>query len=125
MGLIDFQEDIKNGMTIEDALTKHHLSFQYVCKNIGKVKRWKIPEKTPVDERRYFNVQKTPDGKFRVYKQVGGQNTTFGTYRTMEDAIRIREHCHEHGWVKTNVDRYCRELGIERCHGAGRRCKYS
>ena len=34
--LLRFQQDLKDGMTIEDALRKHGMSFQYVCENMPR-----------------------------------------------------------------------------------------
>ena len=34
--LLLFQEDLRNGMTIEDALQKHGMSFQYAVENMPR-----------------------------------------------------------------------------------------
>ena len=34
--LYRFQQDLKHGLTIEVALTKHNLTFQYVCDNLPR-----------------------------------------------------------------------------------------
>lgn len=39
----------------------------------------------------------------------------FGTYRTLEDALKIRDWFICNRWDKRWVDRACRECGVERC----------
>ena len=39
--LLRFQKDLQNGMSIEDALEKHQLSFKYVCDNLPRAMRGK------------------------------------------------------------------------------------
>ena len=36
-----FQEDLRNGLTIEEALRKHELTFRYVCENLPRAYRKK------------------------------------------------------------------------------------
>jgi len=39
MSLEEFQEDLRNGMTIHDALQKHGYTFQYVMENLPRAWR--------------------------------------------------------------------------------------
>ena len=110
--LKQFQDDLKAGMTIEDALKKHQLSFQYVMKHINKVKYMEIPE--PSNTTKHIGIQ---NGKYIVKKSFDGKMRSFGTYLTLEDALKIRECCMIDGWIQTNINRYCREHGIHRCKG--------
>ena len=34
--LYQFQKDLKNGLTIGEALQKHNLTFKYVCDNLPR-----------------------------------------------------------------------------------------
>ena len=34
--LYQFQKDLKNGLTISEALQKHNLTFKYVCDNLPR-----------------------------------------------------------------------------------------
>ena len=55
------------------------------------------------------------NGKYLIRKQYKGKNRLFGVYTTLEDAIKVRDHCIMHGWKQHSIDRYCEELGVERC----------
>ena len=39
--LEEFQKDLKQGMTIEEALKKHGFTFKYVCENLPRAYRKK------------------------------------------------------------------------------------
>ena len=66
-------------------------------------------------------------GHYYLRKQVRGKTRMFGTYKTIEDAVRMREHCEKHGWKERSIDQYCKELGIERCihHNKRKNKRYS
>ena len=128
-----FQEDLINGMSIEAACHKHKVSLAYAFEHISKgVGRPPKPKHRRVKTRKkpgrkkkgksYTgepHIQKR-DGKFYLRCHVNGKQKCFGTYSTLEDAIKVRTPCMEHGWKKRKIDEYCETLGVERCKGTKR-----
>ena len=114
-----FQWDLQDGMTISDACRKHEISFKYACDNMPKIQKSKIrPKKTSNTFASQYIQHR--NGKYHLRKYIPdckrdkSSTVMFGTYYSLEDAIRMREHCKKHGWKKRSVDRYCEELGIKR-----------
>ena len=118
MNIFDFQDDLRNGMSLDDALVKHDLTlekaFNMLCqRSVGR------PAKARHDKPRYIKTGHkyigTQNGnRFYIRKIIDGKWTTFGSYSTLADAIKVRDMCIKHGWIQTNVDGYCREVGVVR-----------
>ena len=51
------------------------------------------------------------DGKY----YIRNKGRWFGTYRTLEDAVKIRDWFITHRWDKRWVNRACEETGVVRC----------
>lgn len=116
-----FQYDLQQGMSISEALTKHNLTFKQAFNQSHRPKK---PRKKRQSRKRNTKnwVNNTGekyiqsrDGHYYVRKSIKGETRTFGTYRTLEDAVLLRDYCMEHGWKQHSIDRYCEILGIERC----------
>lgn len=117
--LIEFQQDLRNGLTVEEACTKYNIPFNYVFKNMERINK----RQGPNDPQLKYITKRS--GHFSVRKTVKGKQIVFGTYSTLEEAIKIREYCEKHGWIKSNIDEYCKILGIERCSNLfGRQGRY-
>ena len=127
--LRQFQWDLQDGMSIEDACRKHQISFKEACDNMPKIQKKKIkPRNTsPTYASEYIQER---NGKYFVRKYVPStkqkksSTVMFGTYNSLEDAIKMREHCKKHGWKKLSVDKYCQELGIERVISSKSKTRY-
>ena len=116
-----FQYDIRNGMTIQDALTKHGLTFLEAFQKTKKPKNQKKKKKkkwVSITEEKYIQSR---NNHYYVRKTINGRTRLFGTYKTLEDAVKIRDYCMEHGWKQYSIDKYCEILGIERCKHQNRR----
>jgi hypothetical protein len=107
----EFQKDLKK-MTLEEALIKHNISFKEAVnsmpmnltkKSVKHKKRWK-------NNGRYIQER---DGKFYLRKWIEDKTLLFGTYKSLDDAKKVREMCQERGWLQDNIKEYCEELGIE------------
>ena len=100
------QNDLKAGMSIEDALTKHGMTFKEAFDGMPKPLG-----KTGVGEK-YITLHQ---GKYIIQKTTKGKRRIFGSYNRLEDAIKVRDYCVEHGWYITKLDDYCKAVGVERC----------
>ena len=129
MGLKAFQTDLQNGMSIQDALMKHNLTLETAFQQLHKqAKTRKHPPKTYTYNASQYIQYRGGHYYLRktVFSKKKGRRVTrmFGTYQTLEDAIKMREAQKEIGWKVTHVDRLCKELGITRCTYWNNRVRY-
>lgn len=116
MGLKPFQVDLRNGMSIDDALKKHNLTLQEAVMsvpcNYGRKRnnhKWREDNRNIHRRGRHFMIIKKKDGKTK----------TFGTYDNLRSARMVRDYLDSYGWEQLDVGLICALLGVERCR-AGR-----
>ena len=120
MTCMEFREDLRNGMTINDALIKHNLSLKNAVDFLQyKQQRPKNKIKT---SRKYMKcgeryIMQRGEDSFCIRKNINGKTRMFGTYTSLEDAIRMREALKIDGWHQTHVDSLCEKLRILRKTG--------
>lgn len=102
-----FQEDLKAGMGLEEALQKYGFSLEYAFTHMPKPLHKKKKGVNPA-------FVSPLDDKYIIRKTVNGATTHFGTYKSQSDAVKVRDQCERYGWIKDNLDEYCREVGVER-----------
>lgn len=126
--LLEFQKDLQAGMSIQKACEKHQVTFKYACdallKQGVKKKKPKKPRKKITKSTGELYIQQRND-HFYLRKLIRGKIRMFGTYKSLEDAVRMREYCNENGWKQKSIDKYCEILGIERCKHHTNTVKYS
>ena len=111
-----FQQDLRDGMSIEDALTKHGMTFKEAFENMERPHI--RGQKTVIEKRKdhspsmYINKIRS---RYVIYKKVNDKQTYFGTYKTLTDAMKIRDCLVKDGWCPDKLDDYCRACGVERC----------
>ena len=110
--LPDIQRELRNGGSIDETLRKHNMSLHDAVFNMEK------PNVKPMRRSRYSSVDSKyiyKQGRhFLMQKSVNGRSYNFGTYRTLEDAERVRDYFLENGWRHGELDKVCRILGVER-----------
>ena len=115
--LYQFQKDLKNGLTISEALEKHNLTFKYVCDNLPRAycstSRKRGHSKRNSKSRQYITHQERDD-RYYLRKSIEGRMVHFGAYKTITDAVKIREYCKKHGWRKECIPEYEKRCGIKR-----------
>ena len=106
--LTELQKDLQDGMELFKALNKHNVTLSYALehmdKNIGR------PPARQRRKERYIRKSHA----YSIYKWVEGKHTCFGTYDTMNDAIKVRNQLIKQGWDKRKLNNICEELGITR-----------
>lgn len=60
--------------------------------------------KKPRVKKQFVNLQQTPNGHWRIVKMINGERGTYGTYRTLEDAMHERDYLESIGWDYDNMD---------------------
>ena len=125
--LLEFRKDLQNGLSIAEACSKHDVSFGEVVlglnplqkrKNRAKKARkvtWGTPAKYIFQRNDTFTIRKTVKSRCMV----------FGTYSSLDDAIRVRDELIRIGWKRRSVDRICEQFGITRRERSGHHVRYS
>lgn len=100
---IHFQNDIRNGMSINDALTKHGLTLTETFNELHGRPIGRPPKPSP---KRKLETRNTGEkyiqwnsGKYLLRKT----NEYYGRYSTLEEAVSVRDYLVEHGWSKRNL----------------------
>ena len=101
--LLLFQQDLKDGMSIEEALKKHELTFQYACENMP---RQLTKERKKGNPSKYISRN---EDKYLLRKN----NVYYGRYRTLKDAMRVRDYMEKHGWNKKDLKKIQEKLGVK------------
>ena len=123
--LLEFQDDLRGGMTIEEACQKHGVSFREAVIHMpprprppGKKKHYKYPQKTVAKHIVFRN------GRFHLNRYIKRKSVAFGIYYSLEDAVKVRDYCDEHGWKQRKIDEYCRVLGVVRAQSQRSKVRY-
>lgn len=114
MNIREFQRDLNNGMSIADACSKHKVTFK---------RAFEILQYKDINKRKYRNIKGGYTGetyirydpKSRTYmlrKTVNKKFTYFGRYKTLRDAMNVRDYLMVNGWSKTNLNKVRKELNV-------------
>ena len=109
------RNDLKNGSTISEVCEKYHLTFKGLLKvfkqdfnsytrphNVGG-------RRTSATGERYI-YQKNAGNTFWIQK--GGQY--YGYYKSLTDAVAVRNGLIINNWDKNELDTICQKLGVKR-----------
>jgi hypothetical protein len=106
--MTEFRNDLKSGMTIDEALVKHNLTLKEAFdRMLNDIAFSTAHHKEPQYIERHGD-------KFAIRKSVEGVQTFFGVYTHHRDAVKVREMCKRYGCIQENINKYCRECGVER-----------
>ena len=109
--LTAFQDSLKQGMTIDEALTKYNLTLkqaftalQYTKPNTKtKKRRQTSPERNIIKHENTYLIRKTINHHTKYY----------GRYNTLADARRVKNELISLNW-NADIDEVCQKLGIQR-----------
>ena len=110
--LYDFQSDLRAGLGLDEALTKHGINLKYAMDHLDK------PQTAP--KRRLRKFSRYGKNLYRlgnyyvVQKSIQGKTVNFGTYNSLTDARRVRDYMEADGWRRYKLDNILKELGIQR-----------
>ena len=109
MNIQQFKEDMRSGMPIEDVLEKHNVDFSTAWKLMKKssdprrkINKKKSRSKKHVSkaDRKYINRS---GKKYYVRKNLKGKTIVFGSYKTLQDAMKVRDCLVKEGWDKSKL----------------------
>ena len=98
--------DLRAGMSVEEGLKKHETSLQEIFqKNYNRRKRRTDPK--------YVLRQET--NHFTINKKVNNVTVHFGTFETIDDAVKVRDELMKCDWDKTRIPEICKQVGVIPC----------
>ena len=107
MGLLEFQDDLRNGLTLDEALRKHGLTFKEAVDAIHGYTR----SKTKSERTLPMYISKVGNC-FQIKRKIKGYTIYYGAYASLEDAMKMKAHLQQNGWYKRKLPQYRKELGI-------------
>ena len=121
--LLRIRADLNDGDSISTVCTRYGLSFKELCDGMPRMhNKRKMKRSKQWTGEQYIQ---TRDGRFYVRKTIDGVTKLYGTYASLEDAVKVRDYCILHGWKRQRIDEYCRVLGVKRCESSyGKRVRY-
>ena len=91
-------QDLRAGNTLEDTLLKHGTNLQKLFNKNYCYTKPNIPNMNKMTF-----IQRTPSGTYRIAKVINGKRIQFGTYKTHEDALTVRNELIKCGWDKKQL----------------------
>ena len=104
----EIRTQLQNGSTIETICEKYKLTFHDLWDIFKNDAQGQGRPKRKTHKKHLYITER--DGKYFIRKS----NVFYGTYHSLEDAVKVRDYFIYHRWDKRNVDKVCRELGVER-----------
>jgi len=102
----EIQEDLKSGTTIAEVCSKNDITFKELCQMFhGYAKKGRplgLPMYICRDKRKYM-----------IRKKIKGKEKYYGTYDTIEDAVKVRNELMKYGWYQSRVPAIRKRLGIK------------
>ena len=100
-----------NGDTIDTICHDYHLSFSELVQlmsRLGKQKYTDIPSKFRTG---HLYITYSSSGRYVLRHK----RTYYGSYESLEDAVKVRDWFIRNGWNKRWINRACRLTGVKRC----------
>ena len=112
MESITIRSKLRNGTTIQQICTEYDLTFNeliLLMRQLGDEKNRYITNGYSRTGQLYITER---NGRYYIRKS----NRWFGTYKTLDDAVKIRDWFKRNGkWDKRWVDRACKECEVTQC----------
>ena len=109
MVVTPFQMDLRNGMSLEDALKKHDMTLKQAVFQSPRHRK-SLNWKKSADMK---NIYKNGES-YTISKQQNGITKSFGTYKNVSDAQMVRDYLDNYGWEQLDVGLICVLLGVKR-----------
>lgn len=113
---VNIIEDLRKGESLEDTLVKHGTNLKEIFKDINKYSPERV-KRTP-DSPEWRNIQLTKQNTYRITKTINGHREFYGTYKSFNDAVIVREELIKCNW---NIHELPRILERNNIRKQGRR----
>ena len=98
------RQQLQNGTTIQEVCQQYHISFKELCNLFLS---------------RGCTTDKSSTGKLYISFNQGRyilrkNGVHYGSYRSLDDAVLVRDYMIMNGWYRSRLDNVCKELGVVR-----------
>ena len=97
-------QDLRSGLSLEDTLIKHGTNLKELFQSNSDKKCFFIDDWTYIRPTKY--------NSFRVAKTIYGGRIEFGTYKTHEDALLVRNELIKCNWDKNQLEDIYEKTGV-------------
>ena len=100
------RQQLQNGTTIQEVCQQYHLTFKELCQLFlsGRYSRTTNESSTG---KLYISFNQ---GRYILRKN----GVHYGSYRSLDDALKVRYFMIMNGWYRSRLDKVCDELGVVR-----------
>ena len=99
---------LQNGKTIQQVCQENQLTLADL---MGLFMHYDTQPRKAHRTRKGTYIYKHSSGRYIIYCN----HDYYGTYKTFNDARRVRDVLIENGWNKDLLDTICERLGVKRC----------
>ena len=101
----EIREKLQDGCSIDEVCREYNLTFKGLVTLMHGYER--RPEGVRTGEM-YIMYRRE---RFIIHRH----NVHYGSYLTLEDALKVRNYMIYNGWYKDKLDEVCGIVGVERC----------
>lgn len=116
MNYPQIRKELQSGTSIDEVCRKHHITFKQLCDHYHGYGRSQQYRNNLKQKTRHKYIRQTGN-RYAIQKNTHKKSKMYGTYDSLEDALKMRDALIEDGWHQTHVDQLCDKLGIERRKG--------
>lgn len=103
------RNELRSGLTISEVCTEHGISFQQLCALMKKGEP--INQENRSTGEKYISFL---GGRYVLRKTLKRKMRYFGSYNSLEDAVKVRDYMIENGWYRNRLDNVCKKVGVKR-----------
>jgi len=98
------RQQLQNGTTIQEVCQQYHISFKELCNLF-------LSRGCTTDKSSTGKLYVSYDGHRFILRKNNGY---YGSYQSLDDALKVRDYMIMNGWYRSRLDKVCRELGVVR-----------
>ena len=107
----EIRSKMLNGETIEEVCQEYQITFPELLRKMSKLGNEKRYNKNSTFRTGHIYIGKSSSGKYVVRKS----KTYYGSFNSLDDAVKVRDWFIRNGWNKRWINRACRLTGVKRC----------
>lgn len=109
---IELINDLKKGGGLDEVLTKHNTNLKEIFDDLNHYPAERV-QRTP-DSEEWRNIHLTKSNTFRIMKTVNKHREFYGTYKSFEDAKKVKSELIKCNWDPKKLDRILAKHNIRK-----------
>ena len=107
----EIRSKMLNGETIKEVCQEYQITFPELISKMSKLGNEKRYNSKSHYRTGHIYIAKSKSGRYIVRKE----KTYYGSFKSLDDAKKVRDWFMCNGWNKRWINRACRICGVERC----------